>query len=102
MTCNSTAVYKSFVNKTAFFFQATIDNLSFCYMFQALHRYFKRFHTTNIRREIIFSFLNILLWSRVHAMHLRRSASMRLDCINTHKLSFKRSNISGHNQALKC
>ena len=35
-------------------------------------------------------------------MHLRRFASMRLDCINTHKLSFKRSNISGHNQALKC
>ena len=57
MMCNLTAVYKSFVNETAFF-QATIDNFSLCYMFQALHRYFKRFHTTNIRREIIFSFLS--------------------------------------------
>ena len=32
-------------------------------------------------------------------MHLRRSASMRLDCINTHK--FKRSNILDHNKSLK-
>ena len=53
MTCNSTAVCKSFLNENAFF-QAKIDNFSLCYVFQALHRYFKRFDTTNIRREIIF------------------------------------------------
>ena len=38
MTCNSTAVYKSFVNESDFF-QATIDIFSLCYVFQALHRY---------------------------------------------------------------
>ena len=38
-------------------------------------------------------FLNILFWSRVHAMHLRRSAFMRLDCINTHKSFFKNALI---------
>ena len=36
MTCNSTVVYKSFVNENAFF-QATIDIFSLCYVFQALH-----------------------------------------------------------------
>ena len=82
MTCNSTAVYKSFVNENAFF-QATIDNFSLSDVFQALQRYFKRFDTTNIRREIIFwSFCFGAVYMQ---MHLRRSASMRLDCINTHK-----------------
>ena len=56
-----------------------------CYVFQALHRYFKRFDTTNIRREIIFwTFCFGAVYMQL--MHLRRSASMRLDCINTHKL----------------
>ena len=32
---DSTAVYRPFVNENAFF-QATIDNLSLCYVFQAL------------------------------------------------------------------
>ena len=78
------AVYKSFVNENNFS-QATINNFSLCYVFKALHRYIKRFNTTNIRREIIF--FHIWFWSRVHAtrMPLRRFPSMRLHCINTHK-----------------
>ena len=36
MTCNSTVVYKSFVNENAFF-QTTIDIFSLCYVLQALH-----------------------------------------------------------------
>ena len=53
MTCNSMAAYKLFINENAFF-QATIDIFSLCCVFQALHRYFKRFDTTNIRRDIMF------------------------------------------------
>ena len=53
MTCNLTAVYKSFENENAFL-QGNIDNFSLSYVFQALHRYRKRLDTISIRREIIF------------------------------------------------
>ena len=53
MTCNLTAVYKSFENENAFL-QGTIDNFSLSYVFQALYGYRKRLDTISIRREIIF------------------------------------------------
>ena len=81
MTCNLTAAYKSFVNENASL-QETIGIFSLCYVFQALDRYLTVSIPPIFAEEVLFEHFVLEPW---HAMHLRCSASMRLDCIDTHK-----------------
>ena len=48
-----------------------------------------RYHQNSQRNYI----LNILFWSRVHAMHFHRSAFMRLDCALIFRATTKRYSV---------